>query len=189
MEWKKEKMSAAELERRQKEYMNAAMSMCKRSHAPEAAAAAAAPEPEEPVRYEPKEPVQNEPKEPVQSEPEAPTAEAAEPAVTGQPEEQQGPGSQPAPEPENDPNYGVYTAEELLKGENDSEGLKKAAEILEEMTRSTEMMKKLASEDEEEGTTDFPDFSCDTDGEEDDCFREDTGSPEDECPPSDGDAE
>ena len=60
-----------------------------------------------------------------------------------------------------DTNFGVYSADELLSGKQEGEGLRKAAEILEEMSRNTEMMKKLAEESKgvEPGTTDFPDFA------------------------------
>ena len=166
MDWKKETMSAAELEKRQKEYMSAALSMMKRS--------SAAPEPEPLAVSEP--------------EPEVP-ADAPEVAVEVQPvpdEEEPEPEIQekepePEPGPETgsdtsgsgtDKSYGVYTADELLSGEYHDDGLKKAAEILEEMTRNTAMMKKLADGDGgSSDTTDFPEFSCGTDGEEEDTFR------------------
>ncbi|MCR4779587.1 MAG: hypothetical protein K5876_00680 [Ruminiclostridium sp.] len=145
MEWKKEKIGAAELERRQREYMNAAMSMVKRS--------APVPEPE--------------------PEPEPEPVPTAEPVIMPEPE----PVHEPEPEPEPEPaaeagpeageseKYGVYTADELLGDGEKDDGMKRAAEILEEMTRNTEMMRKLAEEGEDGGTTDFPEFSCGTGGE------------------------
>ena len=180
MEWKKEKISGAELERKQKEYMNAAMSMVKRSHIPE-----------QPVMPEP---------EPVPEEPAVPDTSAAEVTVAEDPVTEEAPaasgntGETPEPEaaheqePTENENYGVYTADELLNGKTEGEGLKKAAEILEEMTRNTEIMRRLANEDSESGTTDFPDFSCDK-SEDGSCrFRENDRKTEDGTPP-DGEPE
>ncbi len=142
MEWKKEKIGAAELERRQREYMNAAMSMVKRS------APAPAPEPvPEP------EPEQTPVPEPVPE-----TVPEPEPVPDEKPDEE--PADVPEKETEtgND-KYGVYTADELLGDAPKDDGMKKAAEILEEMTRNAEMMRKLANESGDPDTTDFPDFS------------------------------
>ena len=130
MEWKKEKISEAELERRQKEYMSAAMIMVKRSHiqaqpdvpAPEPAA----PEPE-PVITEPEpQPAETvtEPSAPEETPDTEPEADEETPADTENTAEQ--------PEPQSNENYGVYTADELLNGNTGGEGLKKAAEILNE---------------------------------------------------------
>ena len=198
MDWKKEQISAAELERRQKEYMNAAMSMVKRSHTvevitakppepephepePEEAAAAQESVPEKPGKADTPEKAEKseeaeKPEEPADAAPE--TAEEKAPEI-----DEPVPDEEPQKDPGSgkDPNYGVYTAEELLSGEAEGAGLKKAAEILEEMTRSTEMMRKLANDDGDAGTTDFPDFSCDKGGKEGgDCFREEQEAPE-EC--------
>lgn len=194
MEWKKEKISASELERRQKEYMNAAMSMVKRSQTVTVTVTEPVPEPEpEPVIPEPPEAVviagSAEEKAPGPAEkPESPEESAPEPEPASGPDPE--PENKPEPEPEESANYGVYTADELLNGEAEGAGLKKAAEILEEMTRSTEMMRKLAHDDDEPGTTDFPDFSCGTDsGDDGDCFREYEEAADDECSPPEDDPE
>lgn len=167
MEWKKEKLSASELERRQREYMNEAMSMVRRSQA--------APEP---------------PAEPEPKPDEVPVAEpaAAVPEHIDEPEPVAEPAAEPEPEPadaekpaESD-NYGVYTADELLGAPAKNEGMKKAAEILEEMTRSTEFMRKLADGGEDAETTDFPKFEDCTGG---DVFREEEGTEKDEAPRDD----
>ena len=202
MDWKKETISAAELEKRQKEYMSAAMSMMKRSspervperqqkpvpqpepapqtepeikqgQEPEEKAPAEAPEPKEKASADAPDPEEKAPAE-------APEPKEKAPADTPEPE------AKPEPEPAagtetadggNDTSYGVYTADELLNGEYHGDGLKKAAEILEEMTRNTEMMKKLADGDGGgTDTTDFPDFSCESDGDGGDSFRGTAGS-------------
>ena len=169
MDWKKETMSAAELEKRQKEYMSAALSMMKRSSSPEPLAVSE-PEPEVPAGL-PETPVE------VQPVPDEEQKTDADPDTEKEPEKE--PEPEPGPETGSDTSgsgtdksYGVYTADELLSGEYHDDGLKKAAEILEEMTRNTEMMKKLADGDGgSSDTTDFPEFSCGTDGEEEDTFR------------------
>ena len=55
---------------------------------------------------------------------------------------------------EKDDRFGVFNADELVaaieNGEVSGEGLKQAAEILEEMTRKTETMRKLVEEQEKE---------------------------------------
>ena len=209
MDWKKEKISASELEKKQKEYMSAALAMMKRSSAVPAAVTARE-EPDSPgdSRTEKADTAAETAAEPA---PEAAgTAEitvTAEVGVTAeittavddaQPEPESG---QPAPEecddepePEeqkHDDKYGVYTADELSGMEEyKGEGLKKAAEILEEMTRSTEMMKKLADGADDDGdpdTTDFPDFSC-ADGEDSGggSFREKSKDEETLCFAEDG---
>lgn len=196
MDWKKEKISASELERRQKEYMNAAMSMVKRSHitAPPAPAAAE-PEPEPEVQAEIteaetdiREEVIAVPDEEPASPPEPEPKHEHEPEAEPEPE----PKSEPEPEPvhNEDSSYGVYTADELLNADTADEGMKKAAEILEEMTRNTRIMKQLAGESDDPDITDFPDFSCDTGSDGGgDCFREEDAdaSPEEECEPASDD--
>ena len=178
MDWKKETMSAAELEKRQKEYMSAALSMMKRSSAapePEPLAVSE-PEPEAPAGL-PETPVE------VQPVPDEEPKTDEEQKTDADPDTEKEPEKEPEPEPGpetgsdtsgsgTDKSYGVYTADELLSGEYHDDGLKKAAEILEEMTRNTAMMKKLADGDGgSSDTTDFPEFSCGTDGEEEDTFR------------------
>ena len=218
MDWKKETMSAAELEKRQREYMSAAMTMMKRSvpaatTATESETVTAAAPPSageagtnggrpgaavpaavsEPVKGEANEPtVRAEPAQadappqaaPVTPEPaEAPEAEPdAEP--DGEPQQDEKP--RPDGEPQPDTNYGVYTADELLNGEYNGDGLKKAAEILEEMTRNTAMMKKLADGGEDPDTTDFPDFSGSADCESEGSFREETEECREEKVPAEG---
>ena len=83
-------------------------------------------------------------------------------------EEEPAPREEPQEEEmEKDKNYGVYTADEVMQAKDGDTGLRKAAEILEEMTRNTAIMKKLASDmEEDDGTTDFPDFSCDLGGDD-----------------------
>lgn len=206
MDWKKETMSAAELEKRQAEYMNAAISMMKRSSpsaapsavpsAPPAAgeagrngglSGAAVPSAEsEPVKGEAKEPtVKAEPEAaPVTPEPAEASEHDREPVPDEEPKPKETKEAVPEEAPEtgekadesgnNDPDtkYGVYTADEIISGEYRDDGLRKAAEILEEMTRNTEMMKKLADGENDPDTTDFPDFSCKAEGEDGSSFRE-----------------
>ena len=184
MEWKKEKISAAELERSRKEYMNAAMNMMKRSDTSARTGAPAestepapaveitqsaeitqAVEVTQTVDITPPEVTEPAEETPETSEPpETPKIPEAAPAAEG--------ASGPVPEeeckqaeelPGEGDSYGVYTAEELLKADKSDDGLKKAAEILEEMTRNTAIMKRLAADTDDADTTDFPDFSCDTD--------------------------
>ena len=188
MEWKKEQLSTAELERRRQEYLRAAMSMMKRSQPPEQKneAVERAPETDITVSASSDEnrmivpesggidlPEQNEEKneekyEEIHEENEE-TEETSE-------EKQENEASA-------DDKYGVYTADELMSGEYSGDGLKKAAEILEEMTKTAEMMKKIANEEESDGdTTDFPDFSGDTDEEDEGIFREEC-TPEEDAQP------
>ena len=207
MDWKKETISASELEKRQKEYMNAAMSMMKRSSVRAETVPAA---PSEPVKEaEPPAPVIAEAVEQVQEtvqeavpadEPESDEIKQSEAVTVGDiepvPDEEPPAGHSDRSAEEEVPEdavtagnaeesdddsaetkYGVYTADEIKSGEYRDDGLRKAAEILEEMTRNTEMMKRLAEGEEDSGTTDFPDFSCGTDGEDEDSFRK----AEEEC--------
>lgn len=201
MDWKKETISASELEKRQKEYMNAAMSMMKRSSVRAETVPAA---PSEPVKEaEPPAPVIAEAVEQVQEtvqeavpadEPESDEIKQSEAVTVGDiepvPDEEPPAGHSDRSAEEDTPadagtegnaeesdddsaetKYGVYTADEIKSGEYRDDGLRKAAEILEEMTRNTEMMKRLAEGEEDSGTTDFPDFLCGTDGEDEDSFR------------------
>ena len=207
MDWKKETISASELEKRQKEYMNAAMSMMKRSSVRAETVPAA---PSEPVKEaEPPAPVIAEAVEQVQEtvqeavpadEPESDEIKQSEAVTVGDiepvPDEEPPAGHSDRSAEEEVPEdavtagnaeesdddsaetkYGGYTADEIKSGEYRDDGLRKAAEILEEMTRNTEMMKRLAEGEEDSGTTDFPDFSCGTDGEDEDSFRK----AEEEC--------
>ena len=180
MEWKKENISSAELEKRQKEYMNAALSMMKKSGAQHSL-----PTDEKPAGQQPAVAVTltEEASDRLSDTNEVPQTDEEMPDEQPSAEQssaEQSPAEQPSAEDESDDRtddaqddkYGVYTADEIMSGEYTGEGLKKAAEILEEMTRSTEMMKKLANSDDDPDTTDFPDFTGSTpkDGEQ---FRED----------------
>ena len=160
MEWSKTTISKAELERKQREYIEAALGMAKRAvntppsetKTAEKAAiveelveetddlsdmleemGAEAETTEEPIK------ITDEKAE----EPEAIIEKAEEKAE----EIEELPG-----------NYGVFDTEQLMSaienGEVSGEGLKQAAEILEEMTRKTDTMKKLI---EEQKTEDFSD--------------------------------
>ena len=185
MEWKKEKISSAELEKRQKEYMNEALAMMKRGSVGTPPVTPPVTSPvttEEETRYEPEAPEpaptavelpekqptaqQSDKPEEVPAEiPEETPSEVSSEAPSEAPEQPEGSGD--------DGKYGVYTADELMNGEYKGDGLKKAAEILEEMTRSTEMMRKIASGDDDPDTTDFPEFHADCEeGDEGQRFRE-----------------
>ena len=203
MDWKKEKISASELEKRQKEYMNEALAMMRKSGSRHTIPVTPERTAELPVNNTGGTLYAAEPK---QTDEDAKsggkaannTADAlytTEPKQTDEPDEEAKSGGENtanntadvlsapqelteeasdrlseqnvhdgAAEPgtagtDDDDKYGVYTAEEVMSGEYSGEGLKKAAEILEEMTRSTIMMKKLAAGDDDPDTTDFPDFS------------------------------
>ena len=179
MEWKKEKISASELEKRQKEYMNEALAMMKRGSTVSVSVQSHTIEQTLDVHKEPDdehtdtEQVSEEVREEISGTEEKPVQEELLPTEAMDDESEQC--------EEDDDKYGVYTADEIMNGEHDSEGLKKAAEILEEMTRSTEMMKRFADgeEDDDSGTTDFPDFSCDM-TDEGDRFRQDSSGSSEE---------
>lgn len=211
MEWKKEKITASELERKQKEYMNAALSMMKRSGA---AHRDIMPVPdEEPhavtsVRPEKKPDMHGgtditpafddaadaaEKAAETTAEKAAATAadkaeEKAEDNMPAASDEKAEDAGETDAKTEEEPKqseedagstkFGVYTADELISGEYKDDGLKKAAEILEEMTRNTAFMKKLADSGDDSGdgendpdTTDFPDFSCDFGDDDENSFR------------------
>ncbi len=151
MEWIKNTISKAELEKKQREYMEAAMNMAKRA-GNAAQNVNAAPEPVtkaeiveeiveeiddltgviEEIREKAEEAVEE-------------TAEETERItgeITEEIEDKDG----------KDEKFGVFNTDELVtaieNGEVSSEGLKQAAEILEEMTRKTETMRKLVEEQE-----------------------------------------
>ena len=181
MDWKKETLDPAELERRQREYARAAMSMMKKSAPVSKSAFGSVPEPEKIPEQEPKKMPEPEPEKLPEQEPE----KIPEPESEQEPRQEEKPAEQPEQWHDDGGNYGVYTADEITSGEYKDEGLKKAAEILEEMTRSTEMMKKLAHGDDEgaDDTTDFPDFTCETDEDGDARFQqggETDASPQDD---------
>ena len=206
MEWKKESLSAAELERRQQEYLTAAMSMMKRSRPaakesiPAPQVHTAEPEVTEPVREAAPEPEVPSAKVPaaevtaaevtaaeVREDVSAESSLTVEMTVQGNDEADRAPedtseykedSDKTEDDAPADEKYGVYTADELMNSEYRDDGLKKAAEILEEMTKNAEIMKKLADGDSDPDTTDFPDFSCDECEEEGDMFREEGTSEE-----------
>ena len=209
MDWKKEKISASELERRQKEYASAALAMMRSAHPAtqkdvlpagteaESKAEEVLPENEPVVEITAKAeigaqitvtaPAENSAEDDGVHEPAEMSTDEASAELSGSGGDTSGTGYETtdstAPEEvsavepndetdrtvpeehldpeEKDDRYGVYTADELMSGDYSGDGLKKAAEILEEMTRNTKMMKELAESDSDPDTTDFPDFSCD----------------------------
>lgn len=153
MEWSKSTISKAELEKKQREYMEAAMNMAKKA-GNTAQIVRTAPEPvtKAEIVEEIVEEIDDltgvieeikEKSEEAAEEIAEETAEAAEEIV----EDIEGKGDK------ND-KFGVFNADELVtaieNGEVSGEGLKQAAEILEEMTRKTETMRKLVEEQENE---------------------------------------
>lgn len=161
MEWKKENISTSELEKRQKEYMNEALAMMKKSSSPDPL-----PEPK-PAEQQPDEQKPDDRSDAAAQFTEEASDKLSEPTDVQKKIDVNVPDEQTSDEQKRDEQitddsgdkYGVYTAEEIINSEYSGEGLRKAAEILEEMTRSTEMMKKLANSDNDPDTTDFPDFS------------------------------
>lgn len=176
MEWRKSTLSGAELERKRKEYIEAAMKMSDRAqpaseslraeHPEEKAALPpfpAAPTGEETApKKEAEEIAFSEPEIPPSEEP-APKKEAAEiafaepeipPAAEAEkPEESSPPELLHEPEPieeAEERQFGVFDVDELIeavrKGEVDGEKLREASEILEEMSGKTEEMQKLAGQ-------------------------------------------
>ena len=158
MEWSRSNISAEELERRQREYIEAAMSMAKKAMpAPETVhIVQPAPEPAEEAEKAPE-------TELMEAEPEAMPQTETEPEP--QPE-QQIPAPLKEPEPEEKAEacetceddgektkFGVFGKEELLEaaenGTVSGEGLKRAAEILAEMSSKTETMRKILEQSEE----------------------------------------
>lgn len=168
MEWKKSTLSGAELERKRKEYIEAAMKMSDRAQPAsdppfrtEKAEDEAAPPPipevspseesvlkkeaEEIVFAEPEAPPSGEPAPKEEAEETAP-AEQEKPEVLFQPELLH----EPEPIEETEKKFGVFDVDELIeavkKGEVDGEKLREASEILEEMSGKTEEMQKLAGQ-------------------------------------------
>lgn len=198
MDWKKETLSSSELEKMQKEYLNRAIDMMnRRGGASAQQTRKAAPKKPAPVLSDDDGPTRADKASVIRTEASlsasvisSDTTGAETPRAVSS-EQPASPGSDKTPaetaaqvpekshifpaEDADDDKYGVYTADEVINTELKGEGLKKAAEILEEMTRSTEMMKKLAesgNEDDASDTTDFPDFSCDLgEDEASDSFR------------------
>ncbi len=158
MEWNKTEMTKAELEKRQREFMEEAMRMAKKGgYNPPAPA-------EEPNEAVPEEIFTEEPaaeeelcendaecKEPHIEQPsELPLDEASEELSL----EAELPSEEHyADKNEEETTYGVFDADELMgaieSGEITGDGLKQAAEMLREMSERTKAMKKLLEEQEE----------------------------------------
>lgn len=163
MEWSKSAISKAELEKKQKEFIEEAIKMAKKAGHSSATEAVKPPEPvyeqaepeisyiAEPVITEAAEELKEEivEAEETRSEEEA----ADEPVQSGKDEQDFFDVKETAEEEaEEELTFGVFDAEELSKaiesGEISGDGLKQAAEILAEMTNKTETMKKLIEEQE-----------------------------------------
>ena len=150
MEWSKSTISKAELEKKQREYMEAAMNMAKKAGNTK----------QKNPETEVKERIVEEIVEEIDDLTET-IEEIAEKAEEKQ-EKKEEINEEPVdiiPEIEEktddtDEKFGVFSAEELVtaieNGEVSGEGLKQAAEILEEMTRKTDVMRKLVEEQENE---------------------------------------
>lgn len=156
MEWSKSTISRAELEKKQREYMEAAMRMAKKAEKTPAAATEETVTKEEIVEEIVEEiddltgvieEIKEKSEETAEKKAEEITEEAAE-AVEEIAEEAEC----------KEEKFGVFNTEELVtaieNGEVSGEGLRQAAEILEEMTRKTETMRKLVEEQEDEDTYD-----------------------------------
>lgn len=153
MEWSKSTISKAELERKQREYMEAALNMAKRAGNGVQTVRA---EPESAAKEEIVEEIVEETddlsglieeiKEKSEEKTEELTEEIAEAEEAAEEVIEKA--------EDKDEKFGVFNADELVtaieKGEVSGEGLKQAAEILEEMTRKTEAMRKLVEEQEDE---------------------------------------
>ena len=152
MEWRKSTLSGAELERKRKEYIEAAMKMSDRAQPASEPLRAEHPEEKAALPPFPAAPTGEEtaPKKEAAeiafSEPEIPPAAEAE-----KPEESSPPELLHEPEPieeAEERQFGVFDVDELIeavrKGEVDGEKLREASEILEEMSGKTEEMQKLA---------------------------------------------
>lgn len=146
MEWSKSTISKAELEKKQREYIEAAMKMAKK-------AGNTAQE----IRNTPEPVTKAEIVEEIVEEVDDLSglmAEIKEKAEEKTYEESVDEEKSNEIIEENDEKFGVFNAEELVtaieNGEVSGEGLKQAAEILEEMTRKTETMRKLVEEQENE---------------------------------------
>ena len=149
MEWSKSTISKAELEKKQREYMEAAMKMAKKAGKPSAVTD------EKPVtKAEIVEEIVEEVddlsglieeiKEKTETEEKQPEEVIAEEISVEKVEDND----------DKNEHFGVFNADELVtaieNGEVSGEGLKQAAEILEEMTRKTDTMRKLVEEQENE---------------------------------------
>lgn len=152
MEWSKSTISKAELEKKQREYIEAAIKMAKKA-GNAALGEETAPKPV--TKAEIVEEIVEEIDdltgvlEEIGEKAEE-TAEETVEAVEEIAEEAE----DNCDKDDKDEKYGVFNADELVtaieNGEVSGEGLKQAAEILEEMTRKTETMRKLVEEQENE---------------------------------------
>lgn len=143
MEWSKSGLSAAELERKRREYIEAAMRMSRRSAEGVTAEAAPIREAFEPIEERAAQTADPEPRfapEPPEEEPEI----IAAPELLHEPE----PLAETAPKEKEETSFGVFDVEELIEavknGEVDGEKLREATEILEEMSGKTAEMQRLA---------------------------------------------
>lgn len=168
MEWKKSTLSGTELERKRKEYIEAAMKMSDRAQptseneentlkkeaeeivfaqpqVPPSAEPAPKEEAEEIAPPEPEAPPSEEPAQKEEAEETAPP-EPEKPEAFPQPELLH----EPEPIEETEKKFGVFDVDELIeavkKGEIDGERLREASEILEEMSGKTEEMQKLTGQ-------------------------------------------
>lgn len=150
MDWNKTEITKAELEKRQREFMEEAMQMAKKAGYKAEKAEAPITIAEETTAEPPVEeivveiPVAEEVCENDECVEEMPVDEASE-ELSAEAEEQDF--------EEDEPTYGVFDADELMdaieSGEITGDGLKQAAEILREMTEKTQAMKKLLQEQEQ----------------------------------------
>ncbi len=150
MEWSKSTISKSELERKQREYMEAAMNMAKKAGGTSQTAEHKS---DTAVKAEIVEEIVEEIDDLTETIEEIRESSEATSVQTEMFEEITEEVSEEIAEEKNE-QFGVFNAEELVsaieKGEVSNEGLKQAAEILEEMTRKTETMRKLVEEQENE---------------------------------------
>ncbi len=179
MDWKKETISPAEFERREREYISAAVAMMKRSTgsvkdgiAEKPAPADVSPEiiPEKSVTAEAaadkdvntevitdKEPG----KEVITDKDLSEEEERDTDDSTEENKDKDESTEEAETSGENQSKFGVYSADEIADSQFGNDGLKKAAEILEEMAKNTAIMRKFAETGSvsDSDITDFPDFS------------------------------
>lgn len=158
MEWSKNTISKSELEKKQREFMEEAMRMAKRS------AVSPIEEKADPIEEKKEEKISEEVFDEVIEE----TVEEALEEIVEEVSEEEHFFEEPAePVLEDIPvfegeSYGVFDKDELTcaieRGEITGEGLRQAAEILAEMTQKTEFMKKLLEEQEEKTAENGSDY-------------------------------
>jgi len=163
MEWSKNTITKAELEKKQREFMEQAMRMAKRSvtdNAEEKVLSFSGTELTEEKATIPDIKEEESVSEEIVHNTADELAEISEEAEDKEEENFFGETAEPVPE-ENTvyegESYGVFDKDELTsaieRGEITGEGLRQAAEILAEMTNKTELMKKLLEEQEEQQKT------------------------------------